>query len=182
MSQHPSTLDEYRTSRVPIVGILILVVLSFIAAIGIVIAFDTETDPFIPPGYYGAATLLSEAAAADLGTIAPATVLERCLTGDGDACTEQATNARTAAARVALLQTDFQALNPPSRAADWHARYEAALAQLGAALTAQADAIDARDAEAFNAAVDQTRTAADAEIALNDEFNTTFADVFRSDT
>ena len=181
MSDRPSTLDEYRTPRVPVVGILVLVVLSFVTVIGIVIAFDTETEPFIPPGYYGEAILLSEAAAADLRTIASAAVLERCLNGDGDSCTEQAGNARSAADRVAALKTDLQALSPPSRAAAWHARYAAALAELGAALAAQTDAIDVRDAQAFNAAVDRTRAAAAAEIALNDEFNIAFTDIFRSD-
>ncbi len=169
----------YRTPRLPILGIVVLLVVAFVAAIAIVVAISGEAEPFVPAGDFGEVTVLSSEAAEELAELAPAAVLERCLDGDGDACLQQQENARAAQGRMRELAFALEELEPPARAQEWHAEYIDAIRELSGALGAQASAIEGRDLAAFESAVERTREAVAAEVALNDRFNVEFADAFR---
>ncbi len=145
-------------------------------AIGIVIAFKGDAEPFVPAGYFGEVTTLSESAATDLARIAPADVLARCLGDDATACDQQQRNARAGQARMTELSGALALLDPPVRAREWHGQYIAAIVELAASLDAQAAAIEARDRDLFVAAVERTRSAVETEQSLNDRFNVDFAD------
>lgn len=149
-----------------IFGVLILV-LFLIAALG-------GGGAFRNPEYFDDAQALSAEARADLDRLAPAAVLTSCLNGDAAACAQQQTNAGAAAERVDALYVDFLELTAPSEAIEWNANYIATLVDLREALEAQEEALDDRDPAAFAAAVAETRSAADAEVALTEQFNRDF--------
>lgn len=149
-----------------IFGVLILV-LFLIAVLG-------GGGAFRNPGYFDDAKELSAAARADLDRLAPASVLASCLDGDAAACAQQQINAGAAAERVDALYVDFLELSAPSEAIAWNANYIATLVDLREALEAQADALDDRDPQAFAAAVTETKRAAEAEVALTEQFNRDF--------
>ena len=129
---------------------------------------------FLNPGYFGEAKALSAEARADLDVLAPASVLTACLDGDAAACAQQQTNAGAAAERVDALYVDFLELSAPTEAIAWNANYIFALTELREALKAQAEALDDRDPAAFTAAIAETTSAAEAEVALTEQFNRDF--------
>lgn len=145
----------------------LIVVLFLIAVLG-------GGSAFRNPGYFDDAKDLSAEARADLDVLAPASVIAACLDGNAAACAQQQTNAGAAAERVDALYVDFLELSVPSEAVEWNATYIAALIDLREALEAQEEALDDRDPAAFAAAVAETRSAADAEVALTEQFNRDF--------
>jgi hypothetical protein len=164
-----------RPYRLPFVGLAVMFVVALIAAVGIVLALNGDSGFTPPAGYFGDVLVLSEAAAEDLGRLAPSTVLAGCLSGDSASCDEQRVNATAAVGRLRDLRAELEALTTPVRASEWQVLYEQALIDLELALGDQVAAIDGRDLVVFEEAVERTRAAVDEEIALTGRFNEEFA-------
>ena len=96
--------------------------------------------------------------------------------GTSRGCVQQALNAQAAADRLGELADGIGANSPTFDATIWQATYLDALGQLRFALGSQVQAIEARDADAFSAAVAATSAAVSREVALTADFNERFAD------
>ena len=159
-----------------------LIGFSVLIAVLVLISALTPGRSLRHPEYFDDATKLSAEARADLDRLAPASVLASCLDGNAAACQQQQINAGAAADRVDDLYVDFLELTAPSEAIKWNANYVATLRDLREALKAQAKALDHRNVAAFAAAVADTKRAADAEVALTEQFNRDFqAELVKSD-
>ena len=174
-----SPRDDYRTPRFNIVAVIVLAIVSLLAAIGITLAFNTGGDEAtLPPGYFGDVARLSQQAGDDLAAIAPHPDLRAaCLADDtGAACDAYATAARAVAARLEVLTRDFGLRPPPIAAQAWHEQYRDALDDLRIAFRDQVRAIAAQRLDDFEAAAARGDEAVAREIALSDQFNIDFAD------
>jgi hypothetical protein len=84
LTANPS--DDYRTPRFNVVVVIVLAIVSLVAAIGITLAINGSNDEVIlPAGYFGDVARLSQQAQDDIAASAPAP--GACLTNDtGAAC------------------------------------------------------------------------------------------------
>ena len=143
---------------------------------GVVAALLADNPRTAPPGYFGTVARLSEEATADLSRLAPASVLAGCQAGGTSSCRAQEVNAEAAAERLGTLANAIGASTPPFRAAVWHAAYLDALSELRVSWLAQAEALAAGNADAFDAAVARTRAAGRGGESLIEQFNQDFED------
>lgn len=155
---------------------MVLIVVSGAISFGIVAIVLSGNARTATTGYYGIVADLSADAAADIALLAPANVLESCLRGEEAGCVQQAQNVQAAAERLRQLANGIGSNTPTFDATIWQSAYLTALGDLRVSLGAQVLAIEARDGEAFAAAVETTRAAVAREEELTAEFNQRFAD------
>jgi hypothetical protein len=156
-------------------GVMVLIVLSGALAFFIVAVVLSGNARTATTGYYGIVADLSASAVADIALLAPVDVLQSCLRGEESGCAQQAQNAQAVAARLGQLANGIGANTPTFDATIWQSAYLTALGDLRVALGAQVVAIEARDRDAFAAAVETTRAAVAREEELTAEFNQRFA-------
>ena len=167
-----------RPGRVLFSPVVLMAMVAMIGAVsfGVVAALLADNPRTAPPGYFGTVATLSGEASADLSRLAPESVLAGCQAEETSSCRAQEVNAEAAAARLGTLANAIGASTPPFRAVVWHAAYLDALSELRGSWLAQAEALAARDADAFDAAVARTRAAVRGEESLIEQFNQDFAD------
>ena len=172
-----SEAEGGRPSRFLFSPVVLMAMVAMVGAISFgVVAALLADNPRTEPGYFGTVARLSEEATADLAELAPESVLAGCQAGETSSCRAQEVNAAAAAERLGTLANAIGASTPPFRAVVWHAAYLDALSELRASWLAQAEALAARDADAFDAAVARTRAAVRGEESLVEQFNEDFAD------
>lgn len=167
-----------RTSRLNLVLVIVLALVSLAAAAGITLAINSgDGEPAFPPGYFGEVARLSQRAATDITALAPGPAdRAACLKDDtGDTCAAYAETARAVASRVEGLVEEFSLLRPPTVAQRWHREYRITLAGIQRAFADQARAIAAQRLDAFQAAARRADAAVAQEIALSEQFNRDFA-------
>ncbi len=156
-------------------AVIMLIALSGALAFGIVVVVLSGNARTATTGYYGIVADLSADAAADIAALAPLDVLESCLRGEQSGCAQQAQNVQAVAERLRQLANGIGANTPTFDATIWQSAYLTALGDLRVALGAQVVAIEARDSDAFSAAVETTRAAVAREEELTADFNQRFA-------
>ena len=157
-------------------GMIVLIVVSGAISFGIVAVILSGNARTATTGYYGIVADFSTDAATAIALLAPVEVLEFCLRGEESDCAQQAQNVQAVAERLRQLANEIGANTPTFDATIWQSAYLTALGDLRVALGAQVLAIEARDGNAFAAAVETTRAAVAREEELTAEFNQRFAD------
>lgn len=167
-----------RPGRVLFSPVVLMAMVAMIGAVsfGVVAALLADNPRTAPPGYFGTVATLSGEASADLSRLAPESVLAGCQAEETSSCQAQEVNAEEAAERLGTLANAIGASTPPFRAVVWHAAYLDALSELRVSWLAQAEALAARNTDAFDAAVARTRAAVRGEESLIEQFNQDFAD------